>query len=161
MSRIILPNSRRNVQMSGNEKICVLVHSTTKRILCFARDDWFADSFGKAGYEKIAIPRASDYDRWAKRIREQVKIENEIEDAAYLERETAARNKLRGELRSCLRKAKSGGERLAVEQALRCLEYMEQKRKRYREESFHVQEGFELSKETPGEEIVNKAMRKP
>lgn len=152
--------TRRNVQMSGQEKICVLVHSTTKRILCFARDDWFADSFAHAGYEKIAIPHASDYDRWAKRIREQAKVENEAEDAAYLERETAARNKLRGELRACLSKAKSGAERLAIEQAQRCLEYMEQKRKRYREESFHLQEAFEADKSLPGEEIVNKAMKR-
>jgi hypothetical protein len=159
MSRIIIPQSRQNVQITGQEKVCVLVHSLTKRILCFARDDWFANSFASVGYDKITISHAHEYDTWAKRIREQAKVENEAEDAANLEKEDRTRKKLRGELTSCLSKAKTGAERLAIEQAVHCLDYMERRRKRYREESFHIQEGFDQQKSDVGESIVKKAMK--
>lgn len=158
---IIIPGSRQNVQIGSKEKVCVLVHHSTGRILCFCLDDPFAAKFTDAGYLKIEINHAHEYDLWAKRIRDQAKIENEVEDAAYLERENVTRQKLRGELRSRLNELTDGVQKKAVEQAIHCLDFMEARRKRYREESFHVQEAFEQSTAGPGEEIVNKVMRKP
>ena len=152
--------NRQNVQMSGKDKVCVLVHHSTGRILCFCLDDPFTSKFTDAGYLKIQIKHASEYDLWARRIREQAKVENEAEDAAYLEREQVVRQRLRNDLRSRLSELTEGAHRKAVQDALHCLDVMENRRKRYREETFHVQEAFDQSTAGPGEEIVNRVMRK-
>lgn len=154
-----IPSSRRNVQMSGKEKVCVLVHRQTGRILCFALDDPFAASFTDVGYRKIEINHAHEYDLWAKRIREQTKVENAEEDAAYLERESATRQRLRGELKARLNVLTEGAHKQAVQQALHCLEFMEKRRQRYREETFYVQEAYDENHSAVGEEIVKKVMK--
>lgn len=158
MSQLILPPSCRPVQMSGKEKVCVLVHHLTGRILCFCMDDPFAAKFTDAGYKKIEITHASQYDAWAKKLRRQAQAENEAEDHAYLERENETRQRLRSELRNRLNSLGDGAQRKAVDSALHCLELMEKRRQRYREETFFVQEAFDQSTAFPGEEIVNKAM---
>lgn len=145
---------RQNVQLSGKERVCVLVHRKTKRILCFARDDWFADSFAK-DYEKIEILHAHQYDRWAKRYREQGLEDGEREDYEKLCREDTVRQVLRKQLRDRLNAVQTGAERMAIESALRCLDVLQAKKERYRE-SFMVQEAFEQSKSDVGQEIAQK-----
>ena len=157
MSDIIIPGSRTPVQISEKQRVCVLIHKDTKRILCFCLDDAFASKFEDSGYIKKEIHHANEYDLWAKRIREQAKHENEAEDAAYLEKENSTRQKLRGELKARIAQLTEGAQRYAVEQALHCLDVMESRRKRYREESFMAQEGYEANVNV-GEEIINKVM---
>lgn len=158
MSNLILPPSCRPVQMSSKEKVCVLVHHLTGRILCFCMDDPFASQFTDAGYLKIEINHASEYDLWAKRLRLQAKAENEAEDHAYLERENETRQKLRGQLKDRLRLLTDGPQRMAVESALHCMDLMEARKKRYRAESFMVQEGYDAGKADVGSEIVTKIL---
>jgi len=159
MSNLWLPESvrphRRNVQLTGLERICVLVHKGTNRILCFARDDWFTKKLARqGGYKIIEIMHAHDYDRYAKLWREQAKEEGDAEDASYLERESATRKELRRQLRERLNTA-DPVTRKAIDSALHCLEVMEKRRQRYRGESFLVQEAYEADKQ-PGEELVHK-----
>ena len=148
---------RTPVQLSGPQKVCVLVHNETKRILCFCLDDHFASHFTDTGYKKIQIKHANEYDLWAKRLREQAKRENEAEDYAYLEKENITRQRLRQQLKDRLSHLTEGAHRGAVESALHCLDVMEDRKKRYRAESFMVQEGYD-SKTNVGEELVNKIM---
>src|SRR6266436_4975309 len=148
---------RTPIQLTGESRVCVLVHSITKRILCFARDDSFADSFAGQGYEKITLYHAADYDRWARQLREQAKVEDAAKDQAYLEREDATRKRLRAELRGKLSSATSGAARQAIESALHCLDYMEDKKKRYRQESFMLNEAYD-AKANPGEDLVHKLL---
>lgn len=157
MSDLIIPGNRTPVQISEKQRVCVLIHAETKRILCFALDDAFASEFQDKGYIKKEIHHAHEYDMWAKRIREQQKREDEEEDYVYLEKENAVRQRLRKELRARISHLHNGVQRAAVDQALHCLDVMEARRQRKREESFMVQEAYEQSK-NPGEEIVNKVM---
>ena len=157
MSNLIVPPSCRPVQISEKERVFVLVHKITKRILCFCRDDPFARSFQGQGYELIALMHAHDYDLWAKRFREQTANENEAQDFANLERENSVRQTLRKQLRERLGHCTSGAQRQAVESALHCLDALEKKRQRYRKESFMLAEAYDDSK-NPGEELVNKIM---
>jgi len=159
MSDLWLPPSvnRTPVQISEKQRVCVLTHMDTGRILCFCMDDAFASSFEQKGYLKHEILHAHEYDLWAKRLREQSKAENEAEDHAYLERENFVRHSLRKELRDKLRHAHSGAARQAIESALHCMDLMEDRKKRYRSESFMVQEGFE-AKTDAGTDLVNEIM---
>lgn len=141
-------------QISQKERVCVLVHIDTGRILCFARDDAFASSFEQRGYIKHEIFHAHEYDLWARKLREQTRVENAAEDAAYLEREDRVRQSLRKELRQKMMNAPSGAARKAIESALHCLDHMEDKKKRYRAESFMVQEAYD-EKKNVGEELVH------
>lgn len=159
MSEIWTPPSsrpnRRPVQLS-DLKVCVLVHKETNRILCFAQHDSFAKSMArKLKCKVIEIFHAHDYDKYAKQWREEAAEENAAQDHAYLEREDATRQKLRKQLRDRLASINDGPARQAVESALHCLEFMEDKKKRYRAESFMVQEGFEKTTNA-GEELVDK-----
>lgn len=147
---------RTPVQLSGPQKVCVLVHHETKRILCFCFDDPFTKTFTDKGYQKISIKHANEYDLWAKRLREQAKVENEAEDLAYLERENIVRQKLRAELKERLGHLEVGAHRLAVESALHCLDRMEDRRKRYRD-TFQFAEAFEATK--PTEDVTEKLIR--
>jgi len=162
LSDIILTDApkphRRNVQLTGLEKIVVLVHKDTNRILCFGRDDWMTKKLAnKMGCKIIEVLSAHDYDRYAKAWREQSKIEDAIDDHMYLERENATRQKLRKQLRDKLSLATSGPERQGIASALHTLDFMEEKRRRYREESFMAQEAFEATKNA-GEELIEKIM---
>lgn len=158
MSKLWLPNSMiRNVQIGEKERVFVLTHIDTGRILCFCRDDPFSRSFQDQGYVLHEIHHAHEYDLWAKRLREQAKVENEAQDYAYLERENETRQRLRKELKARLSHQTTGAQRQAVESALHCLDVMEKRRTRYRAESFMVQEGYEATA-NPGEEIINKVM---
>lgn len=150
-------NRRSNVQLSGKERVCVLVHRKTKRILCFAKDDWFADSFAR-DYEKIEILHAHDYDKWSKKYREQGLEDDARSDYEKLCREDAVRQKLRKELRDRLDVVTEGHERMAIESALRTLDVLQAKKQRYRD-SFMVQEAYEASKQDVGQEIVDKIIR--
>lgn len=154
MSELWLPNQhRRPVQMT--EKLAVIVHRKTKRILCFCFEDAFARTFESKGYEVIPLHYAHEYDKYAKQFREQTNIENQAEDAAYLEREDRARQQLRGDLKRRLSLATDGATRKAIESALHTLDIMQERKKRYRAESFLVQEGYEEGK-TDGEAIARK-----
>lgn len=135
------PKPRRNVQISGQERVCVLIHSQTKRILCFARDDWFADSFADKGYEKIPLHHAHEYDRYAKMMRIQAQEENQQEEYKRLCREDVVRKRLRGDLRSRLDTAQPH-ERFAIEQALRTLDAIQARKQRYHD-SFMLLEGYD------------------
>jgi len=159
MGKLWLPASCRPqpAQIAEKERVCVLVHIDTGRILCFCHDDPFARSFKDKGYVVHEIMHAADYDRWARQLREQAKIEDAAKDQAYLEREDATRKKLRAELRGKLANATSGAARQAIESALHCLDYMEDKKKRYRAESFMLNEGFEATA-NPGEDLVHKLL---
>jgi len=159
MSKLWVPSSCKPqpAQIAQKERVCVLVHIDTGRILCFCRDDAFASSFQSQGYVKHEIMHASDYDLWARRLREQAKVEDAAKDAAYLEREDATRRQLRAELKGKLASATSGAARQAIESALHCLDYMEDRKKRYRAESFMVSEAYE-SKKNVGEELVHELL---
>lgn len=159
MSDLILPKSCRTpVQIQEKQRVCVLIHNTTKRILCFAMDDWFADTFASQGYVKVPIMHAHEYDMYAERIRQQAKDENEAQDYAYLERENAVRKRLRKQLEDVIHSStKPVADRKAAEAALHCMDTMERRRRRYRDESFFAQEAYE-DKKNAGEEIVNKIM---
>lgn len=156
MSDLTVPKPhRRNVQLS-DLRVCVLVHKDTNRILCFAQHDTFAKSIArKLGCKIIEILHANDYDRYAKAWREQSKDDNAEQDHAYLEREDGTRKRLRQQLRDRLNLVTSGPERQAIDSALHCLDVMEDRKKRYRAESFLVQEAFEAGK-NPGEELIDK-----
>jgi len=158
MSDIIIPNSRTPVQIGEKQRVCVLTHIDTGRILCFCLDDAFASTFVDAGYIKHELHHANEYDLWAKRLREQSKRENEAEDYAYLEKENRTRQRLRQQLKDRLNHLSEGASREAVASALHCLDFMETKRKRYREESFMVNEAFEQSADV-GEVLVDKIMK--
>jgi len=158
MSDLILPPNRTNVQIGEKQRVCVLVHAETKRILCFCLDDPFARKMSGAGYVLHEINHAHEYDTWARKLRQQSADENAIKDAAYLEREDAVRTRLRKQLKDRLPLLATGAERLAVESALRCLEVMEARKKRYRAESFMVQEAYEGSTANVGDDLVNKIM---
>jgi adenine deaminase len=95
MSDLILPASCRPAQIAHKERVCVLTHIDTGRILCFCMDDAFASTFEHSGYLKHEIHHAAEYDMWAKRLRQQVARDNEAEDHAYLEREDVVRKRLR------------------------------------------------------------------
>lgn len=159
MSDLILPpGTRTPVQIQQKQRVCVLTHIDTGRILCFCMDDSFAATFEHSGYLKHEIHHASEYDLWAKRLREQAARDNEAEDHAYLEREDAVRKRLRQQLQDVLISShKSNADKKAAQSALHCLDYMEAKKKRYRAESFLVQEGYEATA-NPGEELINKIM---
>jgi len=159
MSDIWLPPSERTpVKIQQKQRVCVLIHNTTKRILCFAMDDWFADQFAAKGYVKVPIMHAHEYDMYAQRIRDQAKEENEAEDYAHLERENAVRKRLRAQLEDVVRSStKPVADRKAASDALHCMEIMEKRRRRYRDESFFAQEAYD-EKKNAGEEIVNKIM---
>jgi len=162
MSDIILTDSpkshRRNVQLTGLERIVVLVHKDTNRILCFGHDTWMTKKLAATmGCKVIEIMSAHDYDRYAKLWREQAKEDDAIDDHAYLERENRTRQALRKQLRDKLALATSGPERMGIESALRTLDLMEQKRQRYRAESFMAQEAFEATKNA-GEELIQQIM---
>jgi hypothetical protein len=153
------PSCRRTpVQMTGKERVCVLVHKDTGRILCFAQDDPFAAKFVDSGYIKHEINHAHEYDMWARRLREQSSVENQAADHAYLERENATRKRLRQQLRDKLNSVRSGPERKAVESALHCLEVMEKRKKRYRAETFMLNEGYDSTRSDIGEQLVNEIM---
>ena len=53
MTDIIIPGNRTPVQMSAKQKVCVLIHTETKRILCFCMDDQFSKSFELSGYRRV------------------------------------------------------------------------------------------------------------
>jgi len=163
MSEIILTDApkphRRNVQLTGLEKIVVLVHKDTNRILCFGHDDWMTKKLAsKMGCKIIEVLSAHDYDKYAKAWREQSKIEDAIDDHMYLERENLTRQALRKQLRDKLALATSGPERQGIASALHTLDVMEAKRKRYREESFLVQEGYDSGAKSPGTDLIEKIM---
>ena len=81
MSDIWLPPSCRTpVQIQQKQRVCVLTHIDTGRILCFCLDDAFAATFEHSGYIKHEILHAHEYDMWAKRLREQAARDNEAED---------------------------------------------------------------------------------
>lgn len=153
MGKIILPsNNRRPVQLTGFERVVVLVHKDTNRILCFGRNDMLTQKMAaKMGCKVIEILHAHDYDRYAKIWREQAKEESAIDDAAYLERENHTRQALRKDLRNKLSICTDGYQRKNIESALHTLDAMERKRQRYRAESFLVQEGYEASANTGGD----------
>jgi hypothetical protein len=155
MSDLILPPGyqRQNVKMT--EKLCVLIHHDTKRILCFCFDDAFTHNFTQRGYEKVSIRHAHEYDKYAKQLREQTNFDNQVEDLAYLEREDRTRKKLRADLRARLSWAKSGPERQVIESAIRTLDAMQERKKRIRAESFMVMEAAEEGK-VDGESMVRK-----
>jgi hypothetical protein len=158
MSDLWLPPSARPVQIQQKQRVCVLTHINTGRILCFCLDDAFASTFEHSGYLKHEIHHAHEYDMWAKRLREQAKQDNEAEDFAYLEREDGVRKRLRQQLTDVIQSSsKSNADKKAAESALHCLDYMERKKKRYRAESFMVQEAYESSKNA-GEDLVNEIM---
>lgn len=160
MSEIILPPgaSRTPVQIQQKQRVCVLTHIETGRILCFCLDDQFAAKFEHSGYLKHEIHHAWEYDLWAKRLRDQAARDNEAEDHAYLEREDAVRKRLRQQLQDVLVASHTANaDKIAAKGALQCLETMEKRKKRYRAESFLVQEGYEASA-NPGEDLVNKLM---
>ena len=162
MSEIILTDApkphRRNVQLTGLERIVVLVHKDTNRILCFGHDDWMTKKLAsRMGCKIIEILSAHDYDRYAKLWREQAKEQDAVDDHAYLERENATRQALRKQLRDKLALATSGPERQGIESAIKTLDAMEARRQRYRAESFMAQEAFEISKK-PGEELIEQIM---
>jgi hypothetical protein len=149
---------RRNVQLTGMEKIVVLVHKDTNRILCFGRDDWMTKKLASnMGCKIIEVMSAHDYDKYAKAWREQSKIEDEIDDHLYLERENVTRQALRKQLRDKLALATSGPERQMIASALHTLDFMEEKRRRYRAESFMAQEAFEANKQA-GQELIEQIM---
>lgn len=153
MSRIWTPPSRRNVQLTGHERVVVLVHRKTKRILCFAHEDWFAESLA-AEYEIIHLNHAHEYDRYAKMWREQAIQENEAEEYLRLNREDATRQVLRRQLKDRMTVSQPH-ERQAIEQALRCLDLMQERRKRLHE-TFTVREAYEESVKDVGETIAHK-----
>ena len=160
MSELILPPgmSRTPVQIQQKQRVCVLTHIDTGRILCFCLDDQFAAKFEHSGYLKHEIHHASEYDMWAKRLRDQATRDNEAEDHAYLEREDAVRKRLRQQLTDVLVAShSSNADKIAAKGALQCLETMEKRKKRYRAESFMVNEAFEEGK-NPGEELIEKIM---
>lgn len=159
MSDIIIPGANRTpVQIQQKQRVCVLTHIDTGRILCFCLDDPFAAKFENVGYLKHEIHHAHEYDMWAKRLREQTARDNEAEDHAYLEREDAVRKRLRQQLQDILISSHSGvADRKAADGALHCLDTMERRKKRYRAESFMVQEAYESTKNA-GEELVNDLM---
>jgi len=158
-SKLWLPPSCRPqpAQIAEKERVCVLVHIDTGRILTFCLDDPFTNSFTDKGYIKHVLYHASEIDMWAKRLREQAAQEDAAKDHAYLERENATRQRLRAELRGKISEAKSGAARKAIESALHCLDYMEDKKKRYRSESFLVREAYE-EKTNAGEDLVHKLL---
>ena len=150
---------RRNVQLTGLERVVVLVHKDTNRILCFGHDTWMTKKLASTmGCKIIEILSAHDYDRYAKLWREQAKEEDAVDDHAYLERENVTRQALRKQLRDKLALATSGPERMGIESAIRTLDAMEAKRQRYRSESFLVQEAYESGTKTPGDDLVEKIM---
>ena len=162
MSEIILTDApkphRRNVQLTGLERVVVLVHKDTNRILCFGHDTWMTKKLAsKMNCKIIEVLSAHDYDRYAKLWREQAKEEDAIDDHAYLERENVTRQALRKQLRDKLALATSGPERMGIESAIRTLDAMESKRQRYRAESFMAQEAFEANKNA-GDELVEQIM---
>jgi hypothetical protein len=158
MSDIIIPGQRKNVQIGEKQRACVLVHAETKRILCFCLDDPFARKMAGSGYILHEIHHAHEYDAWAQKLRQQSSQENAIKDAAYLEREDAVRKRLRKQLRDRIPVLADGAQKMAVESALRCLDIMEERKKRYRAESFQVQEAYESSTANVGDDLVNKIM---
>lgn len=136
-------------------KVCFLVHRDTGRILCAARNDRFAKVMARRSNSKIVeIRTAHDYDRWSREYCRQRDLETAEEDARYLEREQYTRRVLRQQLRDRLLVETSGDARRAIDSALHCLDVVEERRRRYRSESFIAQEGFEASKNA-GEEIIN------
>lgn len=159
MSELILPPGYRTpVQIQQKQRVCVLTHIDTGRILCFCLDDPFAAKFENAGYIKHDIHHASEYDLWARRLREQTARDNEAEDHAYLEREGAVRKRLRQQLQDVLVAShKSNADKIAAQGAIKCLDTMEARKKRYRAESFMVNEAFEQSANA-GEELIEKIM---
>jgi hypothetical protein len=149
---------RRNVQLTGLERVVVLVHKDTNRILCFGNDTLMTKKLAnKMGCKIIEVLSAHDYDRYAKAWREQAKEQDSIDDQMYLERENFTRQKLRTELRSKLALATSGTERQIISSALHTLDAMEEKRRRYRAESFMAQEAFEATKKA-GDELIEQIM---
>ena len=158
MSDLTLPRPhRRNVRLS-DLRVVVLIHKDTNRILCFAQQDAFAKKIArKLGCKIIEIFHAHDYDKYAKLWREQSKEESAAEDHAYLEREDATRQALRKQLRDRIATLADGAEKQAVDSALKTLDVMEDRKKRYRAESFLVQEGYDASK-NPGDELIDKLM---
>lgn len=165
MSDLILPPSckpnRTPVQLTGKEKVCVLIHAETNRILCFAYDDRFTNRFASLGYKKVEINHASEYDAWARRLREQARIEDQVADHAYLERENAVRMRLRQQLIDRRASTNSTVERKTIDSALHALEFMEKRRQRYRSESFMLQEAYEDSNKNIGEDALNQLMAPP
>lgn len=161
MSDLTLPrNTRPNVQLTGLERVVVIVHKDTNRILCFGRDDMLTRKMAtKMGCKVIEILHAHDYDRFAKLWREQSKDDNAIDDAAYLEREAETRRAMRSELRAKLSLCTEGYQRRNIESALRVLDAMEARRQRYRAESFMLNEGFEATTDA-GEALVTDIMTK-
>jgi hypothetical protein len=159
MSKLILPPGYRTpVQIQQKQRVCVLTHIDTGRILCFCLDDAFAAKFEHSGYLKHEIHHANEYDLWAKRLRQQAANDNEIEDHAYLEREDAVRKRLRQQLTDVLIATHTGNaDKKAAESALHCLDVMERRKKRYRAESFMVNEGYEATANA-GEELIEKIM---
>lgn len=157
MSDIIIPN-RHNVHIGDKEVACVLVHRETKRILTFCRNDPFSKSFESAGYELIELRHAYDYDKWAKKYREQASRESEAEDYAYLMREDKVRQQLRQQLIDRMGHCKSEDERRWIATALAALDAARKRKERYRPESFMVQEAVENSetKSYLGEDLVKK-----
>lgn len=141
-------------------KVCFLVHRDTKRILCAAQHDDFAKRMARrCNCRIVEIRTAHDYDLWAREYCRQHDRETAEEDARYLEREHYTRRVLRQQLRDRLAVEHSGEARKAIDSALHCLDVMEQRRRRYRTESFIPQEAFEASKNA-GEEIINKTTEK-
>lgn len=158
MSGLIIPGNRTPVQIQQKQRVCVLTHIDTGRILCFCLDDPFAAKFQNSGYLKHEIHHASEYDMWAKRLRDQTARDNEAEDHAYLEREDAVRKRLRQQLTDVLISSHSANaDKIAATGALQCLESMEKRKKRYRAESFMVNEAFEESKNA-GQDLIDKLM---
>lgn len=136
-------------------KVCFLVHRDTKRILCAAQYDQFAKIMArKSNCRIVEIRTAYEYDHWSREYCRQRDRETAEEDARYLEREQYTRRVLRQQLRDQLLVETSGDARRAIDSALHCLDVVEERRRRYRSESFIAQEGFEASKNA-GEEIIN------
>lgn len=135
-------------------KVCFLVHKDTGRILCAARHDGFAKKIARLSNCKVVeIRTAHDYDLWARKYCKQRDEETREEDARYLEREQYTRRVLRQQLRDRLLVESSGDARRAIDSALHCLDVVEERRRRYRSESFIPVEGFETSKNA-GEELI-------
>jgi hypothetical protein len=163
MSDLIVPkhlaHQRNNVQMSGLDRVVVLVHKDTNRILCFGHDDHMTKELAKrVGCKVIEILHAHDYDKYAKMWRDQAAEQTAQEDYEYLERENATRQQLRGELRAKMEGAKDGIERKMIQSALNTLDTMERKRQRHRAESFMLNEAYDATKSEIGQELVEKIM---
>jgi len=156
MGNIWMPGQPEKVHRERINAV-VIVHRETKRILGFLLNDPFAHSLRSPEVDVIELNNAHELDLWRKRHREQAKLENEEQEYIRLQKETPTRNALRKQLRERVQNAPNAASRQAAESALKCLEFMESRKKRYFD-TFHVQEAYEDANKAVGETIVSKIM---